>query len=79
MQPVHRADNLASFMFQLSRNPGTLNPMKPKGSVQACRDSFTFTLPLPVHARCSPVSSQYWHCLLWNCFIAKLYWNCWYV
>jgi hypothetical protein len=36
MLPVHRANNLASFMFQLSRNPGTLNHIKPKGSVQAC-------------------------------------------
>jgi hypothetical protein len=36
MQPVHRAVNLASFVYQLYRNPGTLNLMKPKGSVQAC-------------------------------------------
>jgi len=36
VQPVHRADNFASFMYQLYRNPGTPNLMKPKGSVQVC-------------------------------------------
>jgi len=31
---VHRADNLATFMCQLSRYPGSLNLLEPKGSVQ---------------------------------------------
>ena len=45
MQPVHRADNLASFMFQLSRNPGTLNLMKQAQRVcpGLYRDNCTFT------------------------------------
>jgi len=33
---VHRADNLAAFMCQLSRYPGSFNLLEPKGPVQGC-------------------------------------------
>jgi hypothetical protein len=41
---VRKADNLATFMCQLSRNPGSLNFLEPKGPVQTC-----IGIVLPIH------------------------------
>ena len=35
-QLVHRVDNFATFLCQLSRNFGSLNLLEPLGPVQAC-------------------------------------------
>jgi hypothetical protein len=35
-QPVKRADNLATYVCQLSRNSGSLNLLESQGPVQAC-------------------------------------------
>ena len=44
---VHRADNLAIFICQLSRNSVILNPAEPQGPVQACVGlAFSLLLPL---------------------------------
>ena len=33
---MHRADNLTTFMCQMSRNSGSLNHLQPEGFFQAC-------------------------------------------
>ena len=43
---VHRVDNAATFMCQLSRNPGSLNLLELLGPVQAC-NGIVLPLPLP--------------------------------
>jgi len=36
------ADNLATFIWRLSRNPGSVHLLEPSGSLQACyKHSFT--------------------------------------
>ena len=32
---MHRADNLATFVYRLYRNPGSLRLLEPSGSLQA--------------------------------------------
>jgi hypothetical protein len=41
-QPVHRADNLGTFMYRMSRNSGSLSLLCPCPDLQ--RDSFAFFL-----------------------------------
>jgi hypothetical protein len=42
-QLLHRTDNLTTFMWQLSRNSGSLNLLQSYGPVQACIGIASFT------------------------------------
>jgi len=44
---VRKADSLATFMYRLSRNPGSLNLLQPSGPIQTSI-VFALHLPLPV-------------------------------
>jgi len=52
-QAVHRADTLAMFMCQLSRYPGSLNLLEPKGPVQDCTG-----IALPLEYEAEVLTSQ---------------------
>ena len=50
---MYRADILAMFVCQLSRNPGSLKLLEPKGPVQACTG-----IALPVEYETEVLTSQ---------------------
>ena len=50
---MYRADILAMFVCQLSRNPGSLKLLEPKGPVQACTG-----IALPVEYEAEVLTSQ---------------------
>ena len=71
-----RADNLATFMCQLSRYPGSLNLLEPKGPVQACMG-----IALPLEYEAEVLTSEPHYSLSCNDFqmryISSLTQNMW--
>jgi hypothetical protein len=53
---VHRADNLARFMCQLSINSGSLNFLEPSGPVQAVKGLFYLYLILKAATIHTPIA-----------------------
>jgi hypothetical protein len=49
---VRRADNLTTFMYQLTKKSGSLNLLEPSGPVQACNETAFYIYSL-LHVDCS--------------------------